>query len=181
MERSLYYVRLFAGTEDRFDQLHREIPGAVARGMTDAGLSNPEIRALIDNGGVQLDAETADALSRFARRRRWLLLLRAIAAGIVFFVATMILVAGCDYLWLLSDGARWLLGLCGYAITLAAMTLRTSPCVSGSKRKRWDGARGWRLSFRRPRAWRPPTMPDCCTATLNPTISSLASTVWYAS
>ncbi len=50
-----------------------------------------------------------------------MLLLRAIAAGIVFFVATMVLVAACDYLWLLSDGARWLLSLCGYAITLGAM------------------------------------------------------------
>lgn len=40
MERSLYYVRLFPGTEARYDRLHRELPGAVARGMTDAGLSN---------------------------------------------------------------------------------------------------------------------------------------------
>ena len=39
MERSLYYVRLFPGTEARYDKLHAEIPGAVARGMTDAGLS----------------------------------------------------------------------------------------------------------------------------------------------
>ncbi len=71
--------------------------------------------------GLQLDANTANALSHFARRRRVLLVLRAIAAGIIFFVATMILVAVCDYLWLLSDGLRWLLSLCGYAITFAAM------------------------------------------------------------
>ena len=40
MERSLYYVRLFPGTEERYDEIHRNVPGAVARGMTDAGLSN---------------------------------------------------------------------------------------------------------------------------------------------
>jgi L-rhamnose mutarotase len=39
MERTLYYVRLFPGTEARYDQLHTQVPGAVARGMTDAGLS----------------------------------------------------------------------------------------------------------------------------------------------
>ena len=71
--------------------------------------------------GLQLDANTAVALSRFAKRRRALLVLRAIAAGIIFFVATMMVVALCDYLWLLSDGVRWLLSLCGYAITFGAM------------------------------------------------------------
>jgi L-rhamnose mutarotase len=40
MERSLYYVRLFPGTESRYDRLHAEIPAAVARGMTEAGLGN---------------------------------------------------------------------------------------------------------------------------------------------
>jgi L-rhamnose mutarotase len=40
MERSLYYLRLFPGTEERYDAVHLEVPGAVARGMTDAGMSN---------------------------------------------------------------------------------------------------------------------------------------------
>ena len=40
MERSLYQVRLFPGTEDRYDEIHRSVPGAVQRGMTDSGLSN---------------------------------------------------------------------------------------------------------------------------------------------
>jgi L-rhamnose mutarotase len=39
MDRSLYYVRLFPGTEERYDEIHRHVPGAVARGMRDAGLS----------------------------------------------------------------------------------------------------------------------------------------------
>ena len=30
MERSLYYVRLFPGTEERYDRLHAEIPDEVA-------------------------------------------------------------------------------------------------------------------------------------------------------
>jgi len=38
MQRSLYYLRLFPGTEERYDAIHREVPGAVARGMTDAGM-----------------------------------------------------------------------------------------------------------------------------------------------
>lgn len=40
MERTLYYLRLFPGTEERYDRIHRHVPGAVARGMRDAGLSN---------------------------------------------------------------------------------------------------------------------------------------------
>ena len=39
MQRTLYYVRLFPGTEARYDQLHAELPGAVSRGMSEAGLS----------------------------------------------------------------------------------------------------------------------------------------------
>ena len=38
MERSLYYVRLFPGTEERYDQLHAQIPTEVAAEMRDAGL-----------------------------------------------------------------------------------------------------------------------------------------------
>ncbi len=70
---------------------------------------------------LQLAPETAEALTRFARRRRGLLALRAIAVGIVCFLAIMLSVAICDYVWLLSDGPRWLLSLCGYAATFAAM------------------------------------------------------------
>ena len=38
MERSLYYVRLVPGTEQRYDQRHAEIPDAVAGEMREAGL-----------------------------------------------------------------------------------------------------------------------------------------------
>ena len=38
MERSLYYVRLFPGTEERYDRLHAEIPSDVSDEMREAGL-----------------------------------------------------------------------------------------------------------------------------------------------
>jgi L-rhamnose mutarotase len=38
MERSLYYVRLFPGTEVRYDRLHAELPADVSTEMRDAGL-----------------------------------------------------------------------------------------------------------------------------------------------
>ncbi len=38
MERSLYYVRLFPGTEARYDALHAQPPSEVAAEMRDAGL-----------------------------------------------------------------------------------------------------------------------------------------------
>lgn len=38
MERSLYYLRLFPGTEERYDQLHTQVPPDVAREMREAGL-----------------------------------------------------------------------------------------------------------------------------------------------
>jgi L-rhamnose mutarotase len=38
MERSLYYLRLFPGTEERYDELHAEIPQDVVSEMRDAGM-----------------------------------------------------------------------------------------------------------------------------------------------
>ena len=40
MERSLYYLRLFPGTEARYDRLHAEIPPEVAQEIRNAGLRN---------------------------------------------------------------------------------------------------------------------------------------------
>ena len=71
--------------------------------------------------GLQLNAKTANALDSFARRRRRLLVLRGIAAGLVVYVMTMLMVAICDYLWLLSDGMRWTLSLVGYCTTMIAV------------------------------------------------------------
>ncbi len=71
--------------------------------------------------GLQLDPKTAKVLGRFDRRRRVLLLLRGVAAAIVFFLVAMVLIALCDYLWLLSDPVRWLLSGLGYALTAWAL------------------------------------------------------------
>ena len=38
MERSLYYLRLFPGTEERYDELHAEVPAQVADEMRAAGM-----------------------------------------------------------------------------------------------------------------------------------------------
>jgi L-rhamnose mutarotase len=40
MERSLYYVRIFPGTEARYDRLHAEVPEEVTGELRDAGLRN---------------------------------------------------------------------------------------------------------------------------------------------
>ncbi len=70
--------------------------------------------------GLKLDPQTSVALGTFAHRRRLLLLLRGIAAGLVFLVLAMLTVAACDYLLLITDGIRWTLSLIGYGIALGA-------------------------------------------------------------
>ncbi len=71
--------------------------------------------------GLALDPKTAAALTSFARRRRVLLVLRAIAAGFLVFVAAMTAVAVCDFTWLLSDVIRWSLSLGAYLVTGVSM------------------------------------------------------------
>ena len=70
--------------------------------------------------GLKLDPQTASALSHFAQRRRTLLLLRSIGGGLAFLILAMVLVAICDYLFLLSDGVRWSLSVLSYAVGLLA-------------------------------------------------------------
>jgi L-rhamnose mutarotase len=43
MQRCLHYFRLFPGTEERFDELHAEIPPEVAEAMAASGLSNVSV------------------------------------------------------------------------------------------------------------------------------------------
>ncbi len=70
---------------------------------------------------LKLDPATSDALVQFSRRRRVLLVLRATAAGIFVLITTMLLVAICDFAWVLSDATRWLMSLVGYGLSLATM------------------------------------------------------------
>ncbi len=86
--------------------------------------------------GLNLDPATTEALIHFARRRRVLLVLRAIAAGIVTLIAMMLLVALCDYLWFLSDSVRWMMSVVGYALVFAVMWWQGLGRVSESDPKR---------------------------------------------
>ncbi|MGB7343014.1 MAG: hypothetical protein WBD20_02270 [Pirellulaceae bacterium] len=70
---------------------------------------------------VQLDPVTSRALAKFGQRRKVLLVLRAIAGAIVVFIAAMLIIALCDYFWILSDALRLSLSLAGYAATFAAL------------------------------------------------------------
>ncbi len=70
---------------------------------------------------LELDPVTSRRLARFSERRNLLLMLRAVAVGVSVFVAAMLIVAVCDYLWVLGDGVRFLLSLVGYVVTFAAM------------------------------------------------------------
>jgi hypothetical protein len=70
---------------------------------------------------LNLDPKTRSALAEFSRRRRFLLVLRSLAAGIVVLLASMLLIALCDYLWFLSDSVRWLMSLTGYVLAAAVM------------------------------------------------------------
>ena len=69
---------------------------------------------------LRLDPKTAKVLGSFERRRRYLLVVRGIAAAAVFFLIAMGLIAVCDYLWLMSDATRWLLSGAGYLVTALA-------------------------------------------------------------
>ena len=71
--------------------------------------------------GVDLDPTTATALARFSRRRRALLIVRALTAGVITWVVAMAVVALCDYLWFLGDTMRWSMSVVGYALVLAMM------------------------------------------------------------
>ncbi|MEM1067911.1 MAG: hypothetical protein AAGI63_03370 [Planctomycetota bacterium] len=71
--------------------------------------------------GLDLDPKTAVLLTRFSRRRRRLIQIRAIAAGLLFLAASMIVVAMCDYQWVLSEPLRWMLSIFAYGTTVAAM------------------------------------------------------------
>ncbi|MGB7324190.1 MAG: hypothetical protein WBD31_04925 [Rubripirellula sp.] len=69
---------------------------------------------------LDLSPTTASALDQFTRRRRVLLIIRAIAVGLVAAIAAITVIAVCDYVWILSDGVRWMLSLVGYGVVGAS-------------------------------------------------------------
>ena len=67
--------------------------------------------------GLQLNPKTAEVLGRFDRRRRYLLVLRGIASGIVALLVAVSLISFADFLWILPDSIRWALSLTAYGFT----------------------------------------------------------------
>jgi len=65
-----------------------------------------------------LDPHIAAKLTAFAQRRRKLILIRGIAGGVAMLLATMLLVALLDWLFVLPDGARWALSGAAYLAVL---------------------------------------------------------------
>ncbi|WP_146529738.1 hypothetical protein [Novipirellula artificiosorum] len=74
------------------------------------------VERLIDDH-TDLDPITADTLDEFARRRRWLVAIRCFAVAVLAFFSSILVVALCDYLWLVPGYARFLLSLAAYAFT----------------------------------------------------------------
>ncbi len=76
MQRSLYYVRLFPGTEARYDRLHGELPPEVAAEMRAAGMR--EVTGFRRGTDVwwyaECEPDRTTAFRRYARgaaNRRW--------------------------------------------------------------------------------------------------------------
>ena len=87
------------------------------------------------NFGLELDPKTAVLLTKFARRRRRLLMFRAFAAGLLFLIVSMIAVAVCDYFWVTSEPLRWLLSLLARCLLVAGTRYvqdETLPAVSST-------------------------------------------------
>lgn len=70
-----------------------------------------------------LDPVVVAKLRHFGRRRRALIWLRGICAGIVSFFLLMGAVAFADWSWVLSDSTRWSLSLAAYAGVVVAVWL----------------------------------------------------------
>ncbi len=67
-----------------------------------------------------LDPKISAKLHAFARRRRNLILLRGVASGLAMLLATMLLVALVDWLFVVPDSVRW--GLSGLAYLAVLIT-----------------------------------------------------------
>jgi len=68
-----------------------------------------------------LNPNVVKKLQAFSSRRRWLLILRGLSAGVITFVLLMSIIAVIDWRWLLSDEARW--GMTAVAYALVAGTV----------------------------------------------------------
>ncbi|MEL7267819.1 MAG: hypothetical protein AAFP69_23835, partial [Planctomycetota bacterium] len=72
---------------------------------------------------VTLDARSESTLQHFARRRRWLLMLRGVLSVVAIMGLWVLLVAMIDWIWIVPEMTRWLLGACGYVVAAIAFYL----------------------------------------------------------
>jgi hypothetical protein len=70
---------------------------------------------------TQLDPVVVRRLQQFARRRRRLIVVRGLCAGIVSLLLCMGLIGAADWYWLLSDTVRWIMSGCLYVVVVAAV------------------------------------------------------------
>ena len=70
---------------------------------------------------VSIDPITLAKVDQFRRRRRMILALRGISAAIVSLLLGMMVVGIVDWLWIISETARWLLSLSAYAVAIASV------------------------------------------------------------
>src|SRR6186713_1895172 len=68
----------------------------------------------------KLDPRIVFTLRAFAQRRRKLIIIRGIAAALAMLLATMLIVAAVDFLFILPDEVRWAMtGLAYLAVIIA--------------------------------------------------------------
>ncbi|QEG38862.1 hypothetical protein [Roseimaritima ulvae] len=70
---------------------------------------------------VSLNPITITKLDQFRRRRRAMVLLRGVAAGVVTFLVAMLCVSIVDWLWVLPTSVRWTLSTLGYLASAAVV------------------------------------------------------------
>lgn len=72
---------------------------------------------------IQLDPLVSKKLQQFRSRRLWLIVLRAVSAGVLTFLIAMAVVAAIDWYWLLADSTRWYLSGTAYVAAAVATWL----------------------------------------------------------
>ena len=72
---------------------------------------------------TQLDPVVAGKLQQFGRRRRRLIWVRGICAGVVSFLVVISAIAFADWTWVLADKVRWSLSGLAYAAVLISVWL----------------------------------------------------------
>ena len=75
---------------------------------------------------TRLDPVVARKLQQFGRRRRRLIWVRGICAGVVSFLVVISAIAFADWTWVLADQVRWSLSGLAYAAVVISVWC---PCL----------------------------------------------------